>query len=91
MERLIGTAVRIDVSSQCLENSDYEVSVADFQSWEDRNGTLPEGTIVLLYTVFSRHWPNPGQYLGTEAKGEEGVASLHFPGLAEEFGLKVAS
>ena len=84
VERLIGPAVRIDVSSQCLENADYEVSVGDFQSWEDRNGTLPEGAIVLLYTGFGQFWPDRGQYLGTEEQGERAVASLHFPGLAPE-------
>ena len=82
--RLIGPAVRIDVSSFCLEDADYEVTIGDFQSWEDRNGTLPEGVIVLLYTGFGRHWPHRARYLGTEAQGEEAVASLHFPGLAPE-------
>ena len=84
VERLIGPAVRIDVSSFCLEDADYEVTIGDFQSWEDRNGTLPEGVIVLLYTGFGRHWPHRARYLGTEAQGEEAVASLHFPGLAPE-------
>ena len=84
VERLIGPAVRIDVSSFCLEDADYEVTIGDFQSWEDHNGTLPEGVIVLLYTGFGRHWPHRARYLGTEAQGEEAVASLHFPGLAPE-------
>ncbi len=84
VERLIGPAVRIDVSSFCLKDADYEVTIGDFQSWESRNGSLPEGVIVLLYTGFGRHWPHRGQYLGTEARGEEAVASLHFPGLGPE-------
>ncbi len=82
VERLIGPAVRIDVSSRCLENADYEVGVEDFRSWEDQHGNLPEGAIVLLYTGFSRHWPNRARYLGTEDQGEQAVANLHFPGLA---------
>ena len=82
LQRLIGSAVRIDVSSQCRENPDYEVSIDDFRSWEDRNGTLADGVIVLLYTGFGSYWPDRLRYLGTEERGEKGVAGLHFPGLA---------
>ncbi len=84
VERLIGPAVRIDVSSFCLADADYEVTIGDFQSWEERNGSLPEGAIVLLYTGFGQFWPDRGQYLGTEEQGEGAVANLHFPGLAPE-------
>ena len=84
VERLIGPAVRIDVSSFCLEDPDYEVTIGDFQSWEERNGSLPEGVIVLRYTGFGQFWPDRGQYLGTEEQGEGAVANLHFPGLAPE-------
>ena len=80
VERLIGPAVRIDVSSFCLEDPDYEVTIGDFQSWEERNGSLPEGVIVLLYTGFGQFWPDRGQYLGTEEQGEGAVANLHFRG-----------
>ena len=84
VERLIGPAVLIDVARSCVEDADYEVSIGDFQDWEDRNGSLPEGVIVLLYTGFGLRWPDRARYLGTEAQGEEAVASLHFPGLAPE-------
>jgi kynurenine formamidase len=29
----------------------------------------------------SRYWPERARYLGTELRGPEGVAALHFPGL----------
>jgi kynurenine formamidase len=81
LEHLIGPAVMIDVSQQSAADRDYQVTVADFESWEQRNGQLPDGAIVLLYTGFSRFWPDLETYLGTAVRGAEAVPLLHFPGL----------
>ena len=48
LEQLMGSAIVIDVTSQCATNPDYLVSVADFENWEKRNGKIPAGTIVLF-------------------------------------------
>lgn len=81
LERLIGAAVMIDVSQQSGADRDYQVTVADFESWEQQHGQLPDGTIVLLRTGFSRYWPELETYLGTAVRGAEAVPLLHFPGL----------
>ena len=81
LEQLIGDAIVIDVSSQCATNRDYLVSVADFQNWEKKNGQIKPGTIVFLRTGFSKFYPDRKQYLGTDERGAEAVAKLHFPGL----------
>jgi len=81
LQQLIGAAIVIDVTSQCATNPDYLVSVADFENWEKRNGKIPAGTIVLLRTGFGKVYPDRKKYLGTEERGAEAVAKLHFPGL----------
>jgi len=81
LQQLMGAAVVVDVTSQCAANPDYQVSVADFQNWERRNGRIAPGTIVLLRTGFGKYYPDRKKYLGTEERGTEAVAKLHFPGL----------
>lgn len=84
LEQLMGSAIVIDVTQQCAANPDYLVSVADFQNWEKQNGRIRPGTIVFLRTGFGKHYPNRKLYLGTDERGAEAVAKLHFPGLAPE-------
>lgn len=81
LQQLMGAAVVIDVTSQCATNSDYLVSVADFESWERRNGRITPGTIVFLRTGFGKFYPDRKKYLGTDERGDQAVAKLHFPGL----------
>ncbi len=81
LDRLIGPAVMVDVSEKAAANRDYQVPVDDFLAWEQRNGRIPEGAIVLIRTGFDRHWPDRRRYLGTDERGTDAVAKLHFPGL----------
>jgi kynurenine formamidase len=81
IDRLVGSAVRIDVSEQCVNDRDYRILIQDLERWESRHGRIPARTVVLLDTGFGRLWPSRQQYLGTELRGAEGVQALHFPGL----------
>ena len=81
LQQLMGAAVVVDVTSQAAANPDYQVTVADFQNWERRNGRIAPGTIVFLRTGFGKYYPDRKKYLGTEERGAEAVAKLHFPGL----------
>ena len=81
VERLVGAAVRIDLSAPCSQDRDYRITVQDFEKWEAAHGRIPDGTIVLLDTGFARLWESRKEYLGTELRGAEGVRALHFPGL----------
>ena len=84
IERLIGAGVRIDVTAQCARDGDYLVTIQDFERWESAHGRIPNKSIVLLDTGFSRYWPSRQQYLGTELRGLKAVRALHFPGLHPE-------
>jgi kynurenine formamidase len=81
---LIGSAVKIDVSEKAAANRDYLITVADIQAWENANGRIPDGAIVLLQTGFGKYWPDKRQYLGTDQRGDEAAKDLHFPGLDPE-------
>ena len=85
LERLIGRAIKVDVSKQAQNNPDYLISIEDLKAWETKHGTsIPEGSIVLLQSGFSKFYPDKEKYLGTTKRGEEAVRELHFPGLAPE-------
>ena len=81
LEQLMGPAIVVDVTKQCANNPDYQVSVADLQGWERTNGQIARGTIVLLRTGFGKLYPDRKRYLGTDERGPDAVAKLHFPGL----------
>ena len=81
LEQLMGTGVVIDVTRQCATNPDYRVLTQDFESWEKQHGRIPQGAIVFLRTGFGKHYPDRKKYLGTDERGADAVAKLHFPGL----------
>lgn len=84
VEQLIGAAVVMDVSEKALKDQDYQVQINDFTAWERENGRIADGSIVLLRTGYGQFWPDRQKYMGTEERGEEAVAKLHFPGLHPE-------
>ena len=83
LDRLIGPAAVIDVSAASAANPDYRFTVADLEKWEQANGRLPDGAILLFHTGFAKYWPDRKRYMGTDERGPGAVAKLHFPGLSE--------
>ena len=81
LDRLVGSAIVVDVTAAATTDADYQVSVPDFERWEQEHGQIPADAILLLRTGFARHWPDAARYLGTAERGEAAVAKLHFPGL----------
>jgi kynurenine formamidase len=81
LQQLIGAGVVIDVSEKCAADRDYRVQVEDFTNWETQHGRQLNDVIVLLRTGFGKYWPDRVQYMGTDERGPEAVAKLHFPGL----------
>ena len=85
LEKLMGPAIKINISDKALDQPDYLISIEDLQAWESNEGIkIPDGSIVLLETGYSTYYPDKKKYLGTENRGEEAVAELHFPGLHPE-------
>jgi kynurenine formamidase len=82
LDRLIGHAVVIDVTSQAGSDRDYRLSAADVLAWEERHGVVPVSSIVLLRTGWSRHWPDVKAYLGDDTPGD--ATRLSFPSFGED-------
>lgn len=84
LDRLIGPAVVIDVTEQATADVDYLVSAADIEAFEAEHGPIGAGTIVLLNTGRAGLYGDRKAYMGTDERGEEAVAKLHFPGLGAD-------
>ena len=77
LEQLIAPAVVIDVTASAAADRDYRLTSADVLQFEKTHGTIASGTIVLLRTGWSRHWPNVKAYLGDDTPGD--ASKLSFP------------
>jgi kynurenine formamidase len=81
LENLTGNAVVIDVSAKAKDNPDYQVQVEDVTAWEEVNGKIPDGAMLLFKTGYGAFYPDAEKYLGTKERGAAAVANLHFPGM----------
>ncbi len=81
LESLVSAAVMIDVSDLTMRDPDYALSVDSVKEWERRNGEVPSGCIVLLFTGWERYWDQPERFINADAGG-----TMHFPG----FGMDAA-
>lgn len=83
LSRLIGAGIKVDVSAKA--HRDYLISEQDFLDWEQQNGHMPKGAIVLVRTGWERFWPDKELYLGSDKPGD--TQNLHFPGFSKEAAL----
>jgi kynurenine formamidase len=77
LEQLVAQAVVIDIVAKAAANRDYRATFDDVRQFEKQYGTIAQGTIVLLRTGWSRHWPNAKAYLGDDTAGD--ASRLSFP------------
>lgn len=82
LERLLAPVVVIDAAAQAAANRDYRLSVADVDAFEKRHGRIAPGSIVLMRTGWSRHWPDAKAYLGDDTPGD--ASKLSFPSFGED-------
>ncbi|MCH7825432.1 MAG: cyclase family protein [Acidobacteria bacterium] len=75
---LFGPAAVIDVSAQSAADPDYAVTRQDILDWEERNGELPVGAIVLMYSGWSEKYDDADAYRNPDDDGR-----MHFPGFSE--------
>lgn len=84
LERLVAPAVVIDVTEAASRDPDHRLGVEEVRAFEEAHGRIPAGSIVLLRTGWSRHWPNVKAYLGDDTPGD--ASKLRFP----SFGVEAA-
>jgi kynurenine formamidase len=77
LEQLVAQAVVIDATAQTAKDRDYLLTRDDVLQFEKANGPIAKGTIVLLRTGWSRHWPEAKAYLGDDTPGD--ASKLSFP------------
>jgi kynurenine formamidase len=77
--RLIGPLVVIDVSASAKNNPDYEISVQDIAQWEQANGPIPLGAVIMARTGWGSRWNSVRDYRNADANGV-----MHFPGYSED-------
>jgi len=82
VRQLIAPGVVIDMSDAAAADVDARLDVATIEAWEERNGPIPEGAIVLLRTGWETRWPEALPYLGDDTPGD--ASDLHFPAYGEE-------
>lgn len=82
LEQLVAPAVVIDVVARAAANRDYRATADDVRQFEKEHGPIARGTIVLLRTGWSRHWPDAKAYLGDATPGD--ASRLSFPSYGVE-------
>jgi kynurenine formamidase len=76
---LVVPAVVIDLGQQAAANPDYVLTQQDIRVWEQQQGQISPGSVVLLYTGWQTKWHNPEAFFNSDQKG-----NLHFPGFSRE-------
>lgn len=79
LSRFIAPAVVINIVEKTKANPDYDITMDDIHAWEKRNGKIPEGAAVILYSGRGAYWGNDKAYLGKDENGED-----HYPGFSVE-------
>jgi kynurenine formamidase len=51
--------VVIPIVDQLKKDDNYALQVADIETWEKRNGRIPEGSVVMVRSDWSKRWPDP--------------------------------
>ena len=51
--------VVISIVPQVAKNPGYSLKVADIKQWERKNGRIPEGSVVMVRSDWSKAWPDP--------------------------------
>jgi kynurenine formamidase len=81
LENLVGEAVVIDIADKAMKDADYLISTADIMAWEKINGNIRGNSILLFRTGYGAYYPDAKKYLGTDERGPDAVAKLHFPSI----------
>ena len=61
--------VVIPIQDKAAKDPGYQMNVNDIRAWEQRNGRIPEGSVVFIRSDWSKEWPNPGLATRTQFPG----------------------
>ena len=77
LDQLIAPVVVINVQKKVKINADYQLTVEDITNWEEDNGKIKKGRLVVMNTGWYLKFSDPHAYINQNDKGE-----LHFPGFS---------
>lgn len=86
ISNLVGSAVVIDISEKAKDDADAAVTADDIKAWESKNGEIPEGAIVCMYSGWEERWSDVAAFRNADDQGVQ-----HYPGFgadAAEFLVK---
>jgi kynurenine formamidase len=69
--------VVISIVEQVAKDPGYHLQVSDIERWEARNGKIPEGSVVMVRSDWSKEWPKP-ELAGRTIFPGVSLASLQF-------------
>ena len=63
----------ISIADEVQRDVNYHLTVADVRAWEQRNGAVPEGSVVMVRSDWHKRWPDKARFQPADGK---------FPGVA---------
>ncbi|XP_033647469.1 isatin hydrolase-like [Asterias rubens] len=88
ISKLVGPAVRVDISKQASNNRNYQLTTKDLHDWEGINGKIPDGCLLFVYTGWGAFYPDRLSYFGSTRDDtyldDQGNSLYQFPGIAPE-------
>src|SRR4030095_183181 len=69
--------VVISIVDQARRDFNYHLQVSDIRQWERRYGRIPEGSVVMVRSDWSKRWPDPALATLTRFPGVS-LAALQF-------------
>jgi kynurenine formamidase len=78
-DRFIAPLAVISIEARAAKDADALVTVDDVLEWEKRNGRLPAGAFVAMYSGWGARVSNADRFLNKDTKG-----TMHAPGFSED-------
>jgi kynurenine formamidase len=78
-DRFFAPLAVISIEARAVKNADALVTVDDVLEWEKRNGRLPAGAFVAMYSGWGSRVSNAERFLNKDSKG-----TMHAPGFSED-------
>ncbi len=69
-ESLVKPAIVIHLITDTGRGAERDLSVEDIHRWEQDHGPVPEGSVALVNTGWSRRWGEPAAYMNLDASGK---------------------
>ncbi|XP_054713221.1 isatin hydrolase-like [Uloborus diversus] len=81
LDRLVVPTLVVNISGKVDSNPNIHLAKDDLISWEKKHGKIPDGSLLMVLTGWSKFWPDPLKYSGTE---DRNVSLLKFPSIKPE-------